>query len=215
MTGHIVDLLPEFALGMLDDPERGKVAAHVASCDVCAAELQIVQGAAETVTLSLRPIAPPRELRARILETAAAGASRGRFAPFVDRIASLTDQPINVVSSALDSIDEPSAWEPGPTLGCAIIHLPKGPALADALVGFVRVESGVRFPVHRHLGDEVVIILQGALCDEDGALARRGEVVTKGNATSHWFDAVGPIPLVYFVRLEGGVEFPGLPDFQV
>ena len=46
-------------------------------------------------------------------------------------------------------------------------------------------------------------------------LHRRGDVIAKGNGTSHWFDAVGVTPLVYLVVLQGGVEFPELPGFQV
>jgi anti-sigma factor ChrR (cupin superfamily) len=54
------------------------------------------------------------------------------------------------------------------------VHLTAGPrSPADA--GFVRVAAGTVFPLHRHVGDETVLVLQGSYSDSDGAVVRAGE----------------------------------------
>lgn len=214
MTAHIADLIPDYALGTLRGEERARVETHVAGCPTCAAELADTASVVELIALSLEPVEPPPELRERIL-VAAAGESR--FASFVDLVASLIDQSRELVRKLLDSIDDAAAWEPGPVAGTKLMHLPQGPALAGAgaVVGFVRVDPGVTFPYHRHLGDERVVILQGGLRDEDGSVARRGDIVDKPGETAHSFVAIGDVPLVYLVVLQKGVEFPNLPGFEV
>ena len=214
MSAHVGDLIPDYALGILRGAERTAVEAHIGGCPVCAAELAETSSAVELLALALETVAPPPGLKERIL---AATSSESRFAIFVDRVAKLIDQSKDLARRLLDSIDDATSWEAGPDAGSLIMHLPPGPALAGtgAVVGFVRVEPGVKFPHHRHLGDEVVLILQGVLRDEDGSTARRGDEVSKPAHSEHSFHSVGEAPLIYLVVLAGGVEFPGLPGFEV
>lgn len=213
---HVDEYLPELAMGVLTGADLAAVQGHLAGCARCEQELAVTQDLIGDLALALPPEPPPAELRARVLQTVAAPPSQGRFAVFVDEIARLCDVAADKARALLDLIDIPGSWEPGPNAGSKLVHLDRGPALAaDTLVGFVRVEAGVEFPLHRHLGEEVVFILQGALRDSDGSISRRGDLVAKPAGSEHSFTAIGDVPLIYLVVLQKGVEFPGLPGFEV
>jgi predicted ChrR family anti-sigma factor len=212
---HVADMLPEYSLGTLAAAENATVEAHLAGCSSCTAELAAANDTWSALALALPAVRPSADLRARVLQSIAGGASEGRFAAFVDKIAKLMDATRDTVRSLLDSIDDAAAWEAGPSATSRLMHLPAGPACADCLVGFVKVEAGHEFPFHKHLGDELVLVMQGALRDSDGSVACRGDVVVREGGTAHSFTAIGDQPLVYLVVLQQGVEFPGLPGFQV
>lgn len=79
--------LPAFALGALDADERREVAAHVATCDSCTAELAELDRVVMGIGLDAPPVTPPSGLRARVLQRVAGEPQRatpGRApAPFV------------------------------------------------------------------------------------------------------------------------------------
>jgi anti-sigma-K factor RskA len=56
-----------YLLDALDDRERSEFEAHLASCDRCRAELRWLQPAVDVLPASVTQIAPPAELRYRIL----------------------------------------------------------------------------------------------------------------------------------------------------
>ena len=87
--------------------------------------------------------------------------------------------------------------------------LPGGPACAAADVGFVRVAAGTTFPLHRHLGDEHVLVLQGTYVDSDGSHYRPGDLAFKPEGSSHEFTA-GPDQDLIYVTVFHGVEVPGI-----
>ena len=60
--------LPAFALGSLDADERQAVAAHIATCDTCTAELVELERVVMGIGLDAPPVTPPASLRARVLE---------------------------------------------------------------------------------------------------------------------------------------------------
>jgi putative transcriptional regulator len=196
---HLADLL--------DDPRA--MEAHAAACGPCRQELE----ALARLAFALPGVPPAAELRARVLADATA---HGRFEAFAARVAALLGQPLELARALLDRIDVAASWEAGPAEGTALLHLPPGPELAaDTLCGFVRVDPGVTFPLHRHRGDERVLVLQGGLRDRDGTMLRRGEEASAAGGTEHDFVALPGPPLVYLVVLEKGVDFPGLPGFVV
>jgi anti-sigma-K factor RskA len=63
--------LPAFALGALDADERQTVAAHVATCDACTAELAELNRVVMGIGLDAEPVTPPSDLRARVLQRVA------------------------------------------------------------------------------------------------------------------------------------------------
>ena len=46
--------------------------------------------------------------------------------------------------------------------GMDLFHIQGGPAVADAVNGFVRLAAGLHFPPHTHVGNEKVFVLEGA-----------------------------------------------------
>ncbi|HKA88887.1 MAG TPA: cupin domain-containing protein [Haliangiales bacterium] len=162
------------------------------------------------LALALPPETPPPELRARVL---AALPRAARFDAFVERIARMIDLGADAVRGLLGRIDG-AGWEPGPP-PARLLHLPYGPALAGVDVGFVHLPAGAAFPRHRHLGEERVLVLQGAYLDSDGTVVRRGDTAHMAAGSAHAFVALPGPDLVYLVVLEKGVDIEGFGTITV
>jgi anti-sigma factor ChrR (cupin superfamily) len=61
-------------------------------------------------------------------------------------------------------------WRPLPVLGARYATLARDP-VAGTFVSVARMGGGRRFPRHRHVGDEQVVVLRGAYGDEVGDFA--------------------------------------------
>ncbi len=147
---------------------------------------------------ALPPVAPDPALRARLLGTLG---STDRFASFLDRAAGLLDLTVEAVRAAFSRIDDPGAWEPG-LPGMKMIHFVAGPRLATADAGFVRLQPGMSFPRHRHLGPEVTLVLEGAMrCGE--RLYGPGEVLEMAEGTEHEYSAAPERELVVLTIQNG------------
>ena len=103
----------QHALGLSAEPERALAEVHLAGCAACRAQLARAVETVALLPMALTSVAPPVELRARLLGSMAAG----RFARHVDALAALFD--IDRASSArqLGRLDDESAWKPGPLPG--------------------------------------------------------------------------------------------------
>ncbi|GMV38660.1 MAG: hypothetical protein AMXMBFR64_03760 [Myxococcales bacterium] len=156
----------------------------------------------EMLALALEPVMPSPEVRARVLRGAAA---TSRFDEFSARVAALLDLAVDAARALLARIDDPSVWEPGPAMGVSLYHVQGGAAAAGAITGFVRIPAGGSFPHHRHLGDEHVLILQGA-CDDGARVSRRGDLVSMPPDTEHDLRVLPGPPLVYLAVVHGGVQ---------
>ncbi len=66
-THPIQDLLPGYALGILEEQEKSEVRAHLATCASCRAELSSFREVTGTLAASLAPSAPPASLESRIM----------------------------------------------------------------------------------------------------------------------------------------------------
>ena len=90
--------------------------------------------------------------------------------------------------------------------------------VGQAVVGFLKVQPRVAFPRHRHLGDETVVVVQGALRHGDGTVARLGDAHLWRAGSEHAFEALPGPELIYLVVIRDGVAFgdvvirPGSPD---
>ena len=150
---------------------------------------------------------PPAGLRARLLASASGPA---RFAPFLDRFARMIDVAADAARELLARIDRPEAWSPSPAPNVLLIHLPGGPAVAGLDVGFVRVAAGTPFPLHRHIGDEHVLVLQGNYRDSTGPTVRTGDHAHMPSGSEHHYLA-GPERDLIYVVVFGGIEIDGVP----
>jgi hypothetical protein len=163
--------------------------------------------AAELLGLAAPEVPLPAPLRLRLVESLD---QAHRFDDLEDVVADLADLPIDEARRLLLRVDAPStAWDPGPSAGIELLHFEGGPRVHDAVTGFVRHAPGTTFPEHDHVGDEKVLVLQGAFEDSDGVVYRSGDVATRGAASSHSYRAVGPLPLVTMAVVHGGVVIGG------
>ena len=157
----------------------------------------------------LRAVAPDPAVRARLMASAT---PTGRFARFAATLAGLIDLTVDAARALLDGFELDPGWEPGPLpAGSASLWVGGGPATAGCIRGFIRLTAGSTFPDHTHLGEESVLVLQGAMFDhESRSVSRPGDVVTLAAGSRHGFSVPpGGPDLLYFVVVRDGVELGG------
>jgi putative transcriptional regulator len=69
----------------------------------------------------------------------------------------------------------------------------------------VWARAGARYPSHRHLGDEEILVLQGALRDRRGVY-RPGQICRSATGSVHSEEVDGSEDCVCFVVYHGGHE---------
>ncbi len=65
---HVIDLLPEYALGSLEGHEARQVSEHLAECFACRQELDAYQQVADQLMLGVPQEKPSAELKARLMD---------------------------------------------------------------------------------------------------------------------------------------------------
>jgi hypothetical protein len=192
----IRELIPLYALGALDDLEAAAVERAVQADPALAAEL-------DSYLALVPPVTPSPAVMARLL----ASVGGGRHESFASRMSSLFDVTVDRAREILALIERPASWET-PVPGVHLVHFAGGPACATADCGFVRLDPGCTFPWHKHLGEEVVVVLEGTLTDHQGITWKAGEEITHDLATEHQITA-GPEGAMYVARAMNGIEVPG------
>ncbi len=199
----IRELLPLYALGILEADEAQVVERAVAADPILAAELTALQRTAENM---VTPIEPSPDVHERLM----ASLGGGRFEAFSGRMASLFDVTVERARELLGLIERPASWEvAGP--GLTLVHFAGGPAFASADCGFVRLAPHAAFPVHTHAGEEVSLILAGTLTDRGlGRTYAPGDEVRASQGSDH--DVVaGADPVLYAARATDGIVIAGAP----
>jgi len=189
-------LLPEFVREALGSEATPSSMEQQALAEVLGAKL----------SMAITPLPPGRAARDRLLASALAGAER--YAPFFDRLSQLFDLGVERIREILSGVDDPARWENGPLPGVMLMHFPGGNAVAGADVGLVRMQPGLKFPVHRHIGGERVFILDGSYTDSEGKLWLPGDLHEMGPETSHAYEVLSQ-GLLFALVLHGGVEILG------
>ena len=109
MSAHDwLDQAAPYALGALDESDRASFEAHLATCDVCAAEVRELKNVAGLLATATPPVAPPASLRERILSDARTVRPLSMAKPPAPRAAVPTRRPDDVMRPA------PSRWWNGP-----------------------------------------------------------------------------------------------------
>jgi putative transcriptional regulator len=206
MSQRIRDLLAEHAMGLLSAADAAEVEAAVAADATLAAELAAWRETAAGLAGVVVDGKPPASLWDRI--EADLGKPRP-FAAFVERVAAALEVPRQLARTLLDGIDLATSWSVGPDASSNLYHIQPGARLAAAgtIAGFVRVRAGQRFPMHKHLGAEHVIVLQGGFRDQDGTDYHAGDDSRMPAGSSHDFHAHDGEDLIYLAVVAGGVEF--------
>jgi len=102
---------------------------------------------------------------ARLLS--AVNQSEERFSPLFDKLTGLFDLSADALRALFARAANESEWEPGPMPWVSLFHFQGGPAVGSFDSGFVRFKKGMPHPRHRHLGRELVLVLDGRYFDHE------------------------------------------------
>jgi ChrR Cupin-like domain len=128
-----------------------------------------------------------------------------RFEFFVPYLASLLEISEESMREQLMGVDT-KPYDAGLVGGLSTLAIAAGPTWQGAITGFVKLETGVAFPEHKHLGPEINFILQGRMRDSEGTLYLPGDRFDTPEAMEHHFMAEGPTPLIYVAMLRVGIQ---------
>jgi anti-sigma factor ChrR (cupin superfamily) len=154
----------------------------------------------------LTPMPPPEERRLRLL--AEVEALPLRYAPFLDRLSDVWDLPEAGVLAVLERASDLASFRKTPLPGLRVLDVAGGPRVAGADVHLVRFTPGMRFPRHRHPGDEVLFVLEGSYVDSSGRTVGPGDVHAMSAGTEHGFRVSRDEPCVA-ASVQRGREFTG------
>jgi hypothetical protein len=203
-VSHVSEQLVDLVLGDLPRELRAALEAHVGGCRECALEYVAVKEALAVVGWMAPEARPAPSVRARLLDDL----DGDRYFAHVDRVADLLDLDAGKARALLRSLDDPRAWEPGPIPRTAQLHvLDAGPRVRGAYTGFSRIEAGVAWPRHRHLGQETMLVLAGGFRELDGHETHAGESLVMPRGSEHSFIVFDAEPCISAVVAFGGVEF--------
>jgi len=173
---------------------------HLAACPRCRAALATTLDALHLLADDLPRVDPPASLRVRLLAAVA-----GPVARHSARVAELLRLPHADIAAALADVDRGTApWKPV-LPGIDVYSLGAGPRER----GLIRATAGA-FPYHRHLGDEHVLVLQGACCDSSGRHLGPGDEIHHTTGTAHHLE-IHPGPALVFAYVSDGSDFAALP----
>jgi len=203
MTTDVRELLPLYALGILEPDEATVVERAVAKDAALAAELA---GYQDSATLLVAPVAPAADVKTRLM----ASIGGGRFEKFSARMASLYDVTVERAREILGLIDRPASWNPEAG-GISLVHFNGGPAYAAADCGFIQLDPGATFPPHKHLGEEATLVISGKMRDATGRVLGPGDELLQAEGSEHYLTCEGTEPCIFAARAMNGIEVAGAP----
>ena len=131
-----------------------------------------------------------------------------RYAPFFERLSRLWDLSETDVFATLERAAAPAAWRKPGLPGLRVVDVEGGPRLQGARVTLARFAAGMRFPTHRHLGPEALLVLEGSYRDQSGRVVGPGDLHEMTTATEHFFKVGRGEPCVA-ASVQFGMEFTG------
>jgi len=198
------ELLPLYALDLLDADEVRAVEQAVAADPALRDELRSFQRTAEAV---VAPVAPSPAVKARLMASIGAG----RFESFSARMAKLFDVTVDRARELLGLIERPASWEVQ-VPGISLVHFSGGPSKLAADCGFIRLAPGAVFPPHTHVGEEAATILVGHVRDmTNDRLLGPGDDYVQLPGTNHYLVNQGSEECIFAVAAMNGIEIAGAP----
>jgi quercetin dioxygenase-like cupin family protein len=158
--------------------------------------------------------AAPQLLRERLLASVAR--PRLRYAPLFGALSELFDLDDSALAELFERAESSRQWSVSQVPATELLHLVGGPRVAGADNGLVRIRAGARFPTHRHLGLERVLVLAGGYRDEpSGRLYSAGDWHEMAPGSSHAYTALPERPLLLAVSVVSGVDVDGYGTLSV
>jgi putative transcriptional regulator len=192
------ELLPLYALGILEADESSAVERALATDPSLVEELRQYQLATEEM---VETVTPSPSVKARLLGSA----GLGRFERFSARMSQIFDVTVDRARELLGLVERSASWE-NPVPGIGLVHFDGGPACAAADCGFIRIAPGCTFPWHTHRGEELSIVLAGTLRDHSGRLLKAGDELIQATGTAHDLVAEGDEEVIFAARATDGIE---------
>ncbi|MEO8179950.1 MAG: cupin domain-containing protein [Deltaproteobacteria bacterium] len=174
-------LLPQFIREALEGEEAVEPTALSALLSFKAA----LQAPIASSPIASSPAAPGDRVLERLERTLSEPPHR--YAPFFARTAELFDLSESAVIAQLARLKDPSSWTFAGLPGISSVRVEAGPSVQEAETLFVCFNPGTRFPLHRHVGPERVLVLEGSYEDSNGILHRAGELRDWPSDTEHSF----------------------------
>jgi len=131
-----------------------------------------------------------------------------RYAPFYQRLGALWDLPEERVSEVLTVAKDPARWQWTALPGVRQIEVRGGPRTENARVRLLKFSPGVRFPRHRHLGREHVLVLEGSYTDSEGQVVGPGDLQVMEPGSEHGLRIHPGEPCIAGL-VQFGMEFTG------
>jgi len=200
---HVSDELQEYALDMLAEPRTQAVKQHLRACKPCSQQLGVISNLLVQTLQQEGAGRPPADLRSRILQDVSAIAPYSLYHHDMAGVLGGTEAGLR---KELASMPHPSTWTAGPIPRCRLFPCVAESAPRDAIRTLVLMESGSHFPMHEHLGDETIVIVQGSMQLEDGQVHRPGDVLRMAAGTSHAFDVPTGLDLIYLALVDRGLQ---------
>src|SRR5262245_25914352 len=166
-----------YCLGALEGPELAAFREHLGGCAGCNAELDAYRAAADALPRALSSISLRPQVREQLLD--------------------LCEAP------PLPWDLESRSWiEAAPGVRLSVFREDPERGVRACLVW---ARPGARHPVHRHLGDELLLVLQGALRDERGTYGP-GQICRSLTGSIHSEEALPGEDCLCFAVYYGGIE---------
>ena len=206
-THSAIDRLTDLVLGALSVDGAREVEQHLAACEPCRRAAAEVAETFAAIALAVSPVLPSPPAQHRFLAALAASPAPPRFALHLDEVASLLDLNREAAATLLRAIDDASTFSPLPGVeGFRRAHVPLGPRVRGAAAAVLWAAPGARFPTHRHVGVETVLVLDGGLRDgHDGRVYDSGAIQHGAAGATHAWTALDDGCLCIGVVL-GGLE---------
>lgn len=177
------DLTPLYALDILSDEERQWVEQQVADCPELAEELDDYVVATANLAYSVAPMPMADDLKSRLGDRLGLDLSE----PLADLPAEPPAEPLWPDFLTVRAQD--LVWQPHDVPGVKMALLHVDPVKRE-LVGVLRAEAGVRYPMHRHAAVEELYMLAGDLI-VDNAVYGVGDYIRSQPGTAHGPHTIG------------------------
>ncbi|MDX9723446.1 MAG: cupin domain-containing protein [Myxococcota bacterium] len=200
MSAHVDDFVLDYLLGEM--PESGRLALerHARACEQCKALVKDAADGLAAVALASQELSPSCKLKERIIETVLS--ARYRYAPFVDRLCELAAIGEKNAMDLLEHINDPKSWVDSPWPPLKMCAFKGGAGLEHSMVALAKLPVGGRFPLHRHVGEERYMILQGRCQEDDGRESKAGDVLVQPSGSQHAFVNIGDSELIFAVVVD-------------
>lgn len=157
------DLAPLYALGVLSEAERDWVEAQCHQEPELALEVKAFEDAVTALAYAAPLHAPVRDLKGQLFDRigVAPPASDAAGLPSVPSLG--LDDAVDSDMAAFSAVQAKDlSWQPHsvPGVEVAILHID---AVQRRVVGLLRAQPGLRYPLHRHADTEEIFMLQGDL----------------------------------------------------